>query len=134
MCGNLIPVGYICTPYNSIEECPFNIDFAGPECKLVIEKEYLEGINGLTAGQNILILYWLEKADRTQLSPVRKGDEGKEKKGCFAKRSPHRPNPIGVALTPVVRIEDNEITVRGLDCLNGTKLLDIKPAIKMEND
>ncbi len=130
---NLIFIGHITTPYNSLEECPSNIDFNGPPCKLVIKDEFLEGLTGLEPGQNILILYWLDGADRTLLTPVKKGDENKGKKGTFAKRAPHRPNPIAVAVTPIISLSANEITVKGLDCLNGTKLLDIKPAIKLEN-
>ena len=126
-------IGYVNTPYKRVEECPRNIDFNGPLCRLVINDEYKEGIEGLSPRQNILILYWLDGADRTRISQSNSHSDSKEKRGAFSLRSPHRPNPIGAAVMPIVSIEDGEITVKGLDCLNGTKLLDIKPAIKLEN-
>jgi tRNA-Thr(GGU) m(6)t(6)A37 methyltransferase TsaA len=126
-------IGYVDTPYNSVTECPHNINFNGPLCRLVINDEYKEGIEGLAPKQNILILYWLDGAERTRISQINPHSESKAKQGTFSLRSPHRPNPIGAAVTPIVKIEDGEITVKGLDCLNGTKLLDIKPAIKLEN-
>lgn len=131
---NLIFIGHIETPYNSTEECDHNIDFNGPLCKLILDDKYKEGIKGLAPKQNILILYWLDSADRTLLSQYGHHKNRKEKTGTFSLRSPHRPNPIGAAVLPIVNIEDGKITVKGLDCVNGTKLLDIKPAIKLEND
>ncbi|GAL31788.1 uncharacterized conserved protein [Vibrio maritimus] len=56
------------------------------------------------------------------------------KKGTFALRTPHRPNPIGAAVVPIIALKGNVIIVRGLDCLTGTALLDIKPAIYKENN
>ena len=129
---SLIFIGTIETPYNTIEECPRNIDLAGPHCNLHIDEKYKKGIKGLAPAQNILILYWLDGADRT-LMLQNAGDDSSEPTGTFSLRSPHRPNPVGAAVVPIVDIGDGTIVVRGLDCLNGTRLLDIKPAIKLES-
>jgi tRNA-Thr(GGU) m(6)t(6)A37 methyltransferase TsaA len=135
MNATLKSIGYINTPYESIEECPRNIDPNGPLCKLVIQEEFKDGLSGLEPGRKILILYWLENTDRNLLKQAgRKGaDAGGKLTGTFALRSPHRPNPIGAAVLPIEAIDNGVVSVKGLDCLNGTHLLDIKPAMMLEN-
>jgi len=127
---HLISIGHINTPYIDIKDCPNNVDFNGPTCQLVIKNEYVIALSGLQTGQDILLLYWLENTDRSLL--VQKKSVTNERLGTFAIRSPHRPNPIGVAVLPIEKIENGVVYVRGLDCINGTQLLDIKPAIKKE--
>ncbi len=131
MDATLKSIGYISTPYKTIDDCPKNIDFDGPLCKLIINDEFKEGLLGLQQGQNILILYWFENTDRKLM--IQEKNTSDELKGTFAIRSPHRPNPIGAAVLPIESIENGVVTVKGLDCLDGTNLLDIKPAIKLEN-
>ena len=123
-------IGHINTPYETIEACPRNVDPGGPPCQLVLDKAFDRGIFGLRPGQKILILYWFENTDRNLMmqAPGRGGGPT----GTFALRSPHRPNPIGAAELPIESIGDGVITVRGLDWLDGTPLLDIKPAIIQE--
>ena len=85
---------------------------------------------GLSVGQRILILYWFEQVDRAILRQHSRRTG--ELAGIFALRTPNRCNPIGAAVLPIVKIEGNVITVHGLDCLDGTPLLDIKPAMSTE--
>jgi len=120
-------IGKIQTPYQRIEECPNNIQTDGPLCTIELLEEYKDGLLGLKQGQKILILYWFENVNRNALQQSRK--TGGEALGTFALRSPHRPNPIGAAELIIEKIENNKITVKGLDCLNQTNLIDIKPAI-----
>ncbi|MCK4508576.1 MAG: tRNA (N6-threonylcarbamoyladenosine(37)-N6)-methyltransferase TrmO [Desulfuromonadales bacterium] len=126
MKSTIYSIGHIETPYNHIDECPRNIEKNGPLCSLVIKKELVEGIFGLNAGQEVLILYWFENIDRKRLQQ----DSRKtgEHSGVFALRTPNRPNPIGAAVVKIIKIENEIIFVKGLDCLSGTPLLDIKPA------
>jgi tRNA-Thr(GGU) m(6)t(6)A37 methyltransferase TsaA len=130
MRAQLAFIGHIETPYQTLEECPRNIDPNGAPCRLVVESQYEEGLLGLGVGREILVLYWLEHGDRTRLrqSPPHIG----KLTGTFALRSPHRPNPIGAAVVTIDAISGNTIAVRGLDCVNGTPLLDIKPAMGAE--
>lgn len=123
-------IGQITTPYQSLEECPNNIQFDGPTCLITLYDEYRDGLLGLTQGQNILIIYWLENTNRSIMHQSFRDD--KPIKGTFALRSPHRPNPIGVAVLPIEKLDGDQVTVKGLDCLNGTLLIDIKPAIYQE--
>ncbi|MES9929288.1 MAG: SAM-dependent methyltransferase, partial [Candidatus Thiodiazotropha sp. 6PDIVS] len=111
--------------------CPNNIDLKGPICQLVLDDEFQKGLSGLEIGQVILILYWFDNTDRNELVVPSDGDG--EPIGTFALRSPNRPNPIVAATLPIISIQNGVVSVRGLDCLNGTPLLDIKPAIMLEN-
>lgn len=129
MTAELKFIGRIKTPYKTLEDCPNNINPGGPDCLIVLEPEYTQGLTGLEPGQTILILYWFEGTQRSLNWQKGHGRASSALIGTFALRSPHRPNPIGVAELTVERIEDGQIAVRGLDCLDGTKLLDIKPAM-----
>ena len=120
-------IGQIRTPYKNLEDCPRNIDPAGPLCELVLHDEMKDGVSGLVPGQKILVLYWFDEVDRKtcQLDSRKK----EKRTGVFALRSPQRPNPIGAAVVTIENIKNNCIFVKGLDCLDGPPLLDIKPAI-----
>ena len=124
------PIGHIVTPYNHLDDCPRNIDPDGPPCEIVVDDEFAAGLEGLRVDQDILILYWLEMADRNVLrqNSRRTG----ELTGIFSLRTPNRCNPIGVAVLPIKSINRNRLLVYGLDCVNGTQLLDIKPAMSGE--
>ena len=123
-------IGHINTPYNSIEDCPNNIDPNGPLCEMVVIDDFKDGLLGLVPGQEILILYWFENTDRS--ATKQESSNGEDIVGTFALRTPHRPNPIGAAIIPIETIDGGSVFVKGLDCLNGTHLLDIKPAIRHE--
>jgi len=126
----LRPIGHIVTPYQRLEDCPRNIDPEGPPCVIVVDEEFAAGLEGLHVNQDILILYWLEKANRSSLRQTSRRTG--ELTGIFSLRTPNRCNPIGVASLPIKAIHGNRISVHGLDCLNGTQLLDIKPAMSGE--
>ncbi len=123
-------IGEIKTPYATVEDCPRNISKDGPMCSLVLGENYQAGLKGLAAGDKILILYWF---DLVEDAPMEQKSRGVGKKtGVFALRSPHRPNPIGAAVVKIENVAQNIVEVKGLDCVSGTKLLDIKPAIMDE--
>ncbi len=128
MNNELIFIGEIKTPYKTIDDCPNNVTPDGVDCQLILKDEFKNGLFGLTAGQNILILYWLYNENRrTGLGTSRHSGETK---GTFALRTPKRPNPIGAATLKIEKIEDNVVHVKGLDCVDGTYLLDIKIDMK----
>ena len=82
-------------------------------------------LEGLEKYEVIEVLYWLDRSRRDLLTQSPKSD--KRTVGTFSLRSPVRPNPIGTSRVKLERIENGTVTVRGLDCLDGTPLLDIKP-------
>ncbi|MGB9547350.1 SAM-dependent methyltransferase [Vibrio harveyi] len=119
-------IGQIRTPYTEVSQCPNNIQPQdGPVCEIQLRSQYYQGLVGLGVGQKILVLYWLSGANHQP-------EMMQGKKGTFALRSPHRPNPIGAAVLPIESIDEGVIKVRGLDCLDSTPLVDIKPAIYFE--
>ncbi|ENP8342487.1 SAM-dependent methyltransferase [Vibrio harveyi] len=119
-------IGQIRTPYTEVSQCPNNIQPQdGPVCEIQLKSQYYQGLVGLEVEQKILVLYWLSGANRQP-------EMMQGKKGTFALRSPHRPNPIGAAVIPIESIDEGVIKMRGLDCLDSTPLVDIKPAIYFE--
>ena len=124
------PIGHIKTPYRTIDECPRNLMTDGPPSRIVVDEEYAGGLYGLGPGARILILYWLNQATFTSLKQTSR--QSGETKGIFALRTPSRPNPIAAAVVTIDELHGNEIVVRGLDCTDGTPLLDIKPAMSNE--
>ncbi len=124
-------IGEIKTPYNTLKECPKNITPDGPICEVAIYDEYKDGLYGLEAGQKVMLLYWMYK-DENRKATIGASHHAPGEYGTFAKRSPSRPNPIGIGVLEIVEIKGNSLFVNGMDCLNDTLLLDIKPAIRDE--
>jgi tRNA-Thr(GGU) m(6)t(6)A37 methyltransferase TsaA len=120
-------IGRIRTPYPTPNECPRTIDPNGPRCELVLEEAFTRGLSGLAEGDHIIVLYWLDEANRNAEMVQRRRGTG-PRTGVFALRSPHRPNPIGLAEVRIEGIGDSTLQVRGMDCRDGTPLIDIKPA------
>lgn len=119
-------IGRIATPWNYRKDCPRQGAQDGPECRLELDAPWDQALEGLDAYETIEVLYWLDRSRRDLLVQNPKGD-GARFFGTFALRSPQRPNPIGTALVRLVSVRGNVVTVRGLDCLDGTPLVDIKP-------
>jgi tRNA-Thr(GGU) m(6)t(6)A37 methyltransferase TsaA len=124
------PIGQIRTPYKTIDDCPRNLMTDGPPCRIVVDQEYADGLYGLDPGASILVLYWMDMASFKSLRNTSR--QSGETKGVFALRTPHRPNPIAAAVVRIDEVNGHELIVRGLDCTDGTPLLDIKPAMSNE--
>ena len=118
-------IGRIETPFATRADCPRQGDPHGPDCTLVLDAPWDQGLLGLERFETLQVLYWLHESrrDLTRQSPRRDGTVT----GTFALRSPVRPNPIGLSAVSLVGISGNRVVVRGLDCVSGTPLLDIKP-------
>ncbi len=125
----LIFIGEINTPYDRLEDCPSGIQVDGPMCKINLLPKYEIGLTGLKRGVKIDVLYWIE-VDRDV--EVGFWSECDDYLGTFATRSASRPNPIAQVTVVIEHIDANQIFIKGMDCLNGTKLIDIKPAILSE--
>ena len=119
-------LGRIHTPFATRADCPRRGEPDGPVCRIEIDAPWRPALRGL-AGQGALeILYWMHLARRDLLVQAPKTAPGPL--GTFALRSPNRPNPIATSVVTVVAIEPDAILVRGLDCVDGTPLVDLKPA------
>ena len=122
-----VVIGEIRTPYKRLSDCPRTVHENPAICTLLLEPAYVDGLLGLERESHVLVLYWLDQARRDRLRRPERPD--REDLGVFALRTPHRPNPIAAIVVPLVEIRGNEVDVRGLDCLDGTPLLDIKRAV-----
>ncbi len=118
-------IGRIRTPWKDREDCPRQGRQDGPECRIEVFEPWVPALQGLEEFQTLEILYWLDRSRRDLVRQNPRHDE--RTYGTFALRSPVRPNPIGTAMVRLVQIEGPVLVVRGLDCLDGTPLIDIKP-------
>ena len=120
------PIGILHCDLKKREETPKNFDESDHAGTIEIFPEFREGLQGIWKGDTIVVLFWLDRADRTILRVHPRGDTSKPKRGIFSTRSPVRPNPIAVSELLVEDIHDNILTVRGLDILDSTPVIDIK--------
>jgi tRNA (adenine37-N6)-methyltransferase len=95
--------------------------------RIVIDPELTEALSGLEPGQRVLVLFWFHQAGGSELLQHPRGDIARPVRGVFALRSPRRPNPIGATVVELVGRSGNVLEVRGLDAINGTPVLDLKP-------
>jgi tRNA-Thr(GGU) m(6)t(6)A37 methyltransferase TsaA len=118
-------IGVIHTPWKTRSECPKRGKADGPICTIVIDERWHAALTDLAGHRRIQVLYWMHRARRDLVlqTPFRTGLTT----GSFALRSPVRPNPIASSFVELVAIEGGTLQVRGLDCLDGTPLIDLKP-------
>ncbi len=118
-------IGRIETPWPTRTDCPRRGQLDGPECTLIVDPPWDQALEGIDAIEMLDVLYWLHESRRDLL--VQNPGHTDNPRGTFALRSPIRPNPIGLSRVQLVRRAGNRLVVRGLDCIDGTPLLDIKP-------
>lgn len=123
--AGLVFIGTIRTPWTSRLTCPRQGRPDGPICRIELFPPWDEALDGVERFERLEILYWLHQSrrDLVRQSPANNG----ETHGTFALRTPVRPNPIGTSIATLVAREGRVLLVRGLDCLDETPLLDIKP-------
>ncbi len=119
-------VGVIRTPFKTRDQCPRQGDpEAGPVCRIEVDPVWAEALDGIEKFEVIEVFYWLDRSRRDLLRQSPKSDG--RTTGTFSLRSPVRPNPIGLSRVRLVARKGNVLEVRGLDCLDGTPLIDLKP-------
>ena len=123
-------IGTVRSVLKDIRDCPRQESEDAPGAWIEIEPQYLEALEGLNVGAEILVLTWLHSADRSILKVHPRGNPKNPIRGVFATRSPHRPNPIGLHKTRIRAIEPPcRIKVAFLEVIDNTPVVDIKPAI-----
>lgn len=121
-------IGRIRTPWTRRIDCPKNPTEARERnavCTIEVDARWAEGLAAIETCPHLLVLYWMHQARRDLVIQVPRHHG--EPRGTFALRSPVRPNPIAASVVDVLAIDGARISVVGLDCLDGTPLLDIKP-------
>ena len=118
-------IGRIRTPWARREDCPKNGREAEDVCTIEVFAPLAAGLQGVETCTHLWVLYWMDRARRDLVVQVPR--HYGTARGTFALRSPARPNPIALSAVRLLGIEGATLRVRGLDCLDGTPLLDLKP-------
>ncbi len=123
------PIGRVESQLTDPASAPNQGDEGAPDAWLVFEPAVLEALEGIRAGDEVIVLTWLDRARRDVLRVHPRGDTSRAEQGVFNTRSPHRPNPIGLHRVAVESIEDGRVRVRNLEALDGTPIVDVKPVL-----
>ena len=125
---NIIPIGTIETPFNDLKGMPIQPSGAAQiQGTIILDKFYEQGLNDLEGFSHIILLYHFHQSTGYRLMVKPFLDD--QKRGLFSTRAPRRPNPIGLSIVRLIKREGNKLTIEGIDVLNGTPLIDIKPYV-----
>jgi tRNA-Thr(GGU) m(6)t(6)A37 methyltransferase TsaA len=125
----LRPIGFIESALTALDEAPPQADEGAPGAWLVLEPAVAAALEGVGVGARIVVLTWLDRADRTVLTTHPRGDVRRPVQGVFATRAPDRPNPIGLHETTVLSVDGLRVRVDQIEAVDGTPVLDIKPVL-----
>jgi len=126
----LIPIGKVKSSWTRIGEAPKQGRETDVTSTLELFETFEAALEGLSNIETLVVLTWFDRADRDVLRVHPRGRRSQPLRGVFSTRSPNRPNPIGLHVVDVLRISGNHIEVRGMDALDGTPILDIKPWLR----
>ena len=118
-------IGRIHTPWKQRKECPKNARESDAVCAVELDERFRDALKDVASCSHLVLLYWMDKSPRNLVLQV--PSHYAVQRGTFALRSPARPNPIALSVVKLLGIEDSKLSVVGLDCLDGTPLIDIKP-------
>lgn len=121
------PIGFVLSPFKEKGDAPSQGRENEQSSQIVIFPEYAKGLDGLSPGRQIFVICWFDRSDRNVIEVHPRGNPAAPLTGVFNTRSPARPNPVSLTLVIIESIKDNVITVCGLDALNETPVIDIKP-------
>lgn len=130
----ITPIGHVRSMLKERLNAPRQGDEGAPDARLEIDAAFVEGLDGIEAGQDIFIFTWLHQAEREVLKVHPRGDTQNAMKGVFATRSPDRPNPIGLHRAKVLSVDGCWLEVQGLEAIDGTPVVDIKPVLQCRRD
>lgn len=125
----ICPVGYVESPLLDRDTAPKQGFEGGPEAWLVFRPEVAEAMRDLAAGDDVLVLTWLHRSDRSVLAVHPRGDPRNPETGVFSTRSPDRPNPVGLHRVRVTAVDGLRVRVTDLEAVDGTPIVDVKPVL-----
>ncbi len=125
----LTPIGRVESPLLDPADAPKQGDEGAPAAWLVFKAEVIDGLSGLSVGDQIIVITWLHRARRDVLRTHSRGKTGTPLLGVFGLRSPDRPNPIGLHPVEILAISGHRILVNNLEAIDGTPILDVKPVL-----
>jgi tRNA-Thr(GGU) m(6)t(6)A37 methyltransferase TsaA len=126
----LVAIGTVESSLTDQATAPKQGDEGAPDAALVIDARFADALEGIAAGDELLVLTWLDRARRDVLRVHPRDDPANPVQGVFNTRSQDRPNPIGVHPVTVLAIEGTRLRVRPLEALDGTPVLDLKPVLR----
>jgi formylmethanofuran dehydrogenase subunit E len=121
----LKPIGIIHSPYKKREDIPRQGKLSREICEIEVYPDFAEGLKDIELCTHLFVIFWLHLANRNLLQ-ARPPHDGKEH-GVFATRSPNRPNPLALDIVELIEVNGNRLRISGMDALDGSLLLDIKP-------
>ena len=122
-------IGHVESSLTDPADAPNQGDEGAPEAQLVFEPAVLNALDGIEPGDEVLVLTWLDRADRDVLRVHPRGDLSRPEQGVFNTRSPDRPNPIGLHRVKVLAIDGVRLRVSDLEAIDGTPIVDVKPVL-----
>lgn len=125
----LTPIGHVRSTLGDPARAPHQGHEGAPDAWIEIDPRYAEGLNGLSVGDEVIVLAWFHQADRTKLAVRPRGESARPLTGVFATRSPHRPNPIGLHRVTVRELAGHRLRVGPIEAIDGTPVVDIKIVI-----
>ena len=128
----LTPVATVESPLTDLASAPKQGDEGAPDAWLRFEPAVAGALDGIETGDELLVLTWLDRARRGVLSVHPRGDRSRAPQGVLSTRSPDRPNPIGLHRVRVLALEDGGLKVSGLEALDGTPVIDVKPVLSAD--
>ncbi|MFE2407988.1 tRNA (N6-threonylcarbamoyladenosine(37)-N6)-methyltransferase TrmO [Kitasatospora sp. NPDC059408] len=127
-------IGRVESPLLDRSDAPRQGDEGGPEAWPAFDPAVERALADLAVGQEVLLLTWLDRADREVLAVRPRGERSRPETGVFATRSPDRPNPIGLHRVTILAVDGLRIRVSGLEAVDGTPLLDVKPVLARRDE
>jgi tRNA-Thr(GGU) m(6)t(6)A37 methyltransferase TsaA len=132
---DVVPVGFVRSALVDREAAPKQGSEGAPNAQLVFEAKYAGALSDLRQGDEILVLTWLHRGDRSATRVHPRDDPSAPLRGVFSTRSQDRPNPIGIHRVRVVEIADSlHVNVSDLEAFDGTPVIDIKPVLDRARD
>jgi tRNA-Thr(GGU) m(6)t(6)A37 methyltransferase TsaA len=127
---NVVPIGRVHSSLTEPAEAPKQGHEGAPDARVEVLPDFVEALDGIEPGDEVVLLTWFHQADREVLKVHPRDDPSNPLTGVFATRSADRPNPIGLHRVEVLDLEDERwLTVRGLEAIDGTPVIDIKPVL-----
>ena len=124
------PIGVVRSPLTDPADAPKQGFEGAPEATIVLEARVLDALDGVVAGDELIVVTWLDRARRDVLRVHPRDDASNPLRGVFSTRSQDRPNPIGLHRVTVVAIDGARVRVRDLEALDGTPVLDLKSVLR----